>query len=163
MIMAVTGPPQSANKLGRTSNAGWIEVADRQYDGPSMNLPKLPGGMKWMPQVEAWWEQIRAMPHCVLWTPTDWLFAIETAYMKQDWWSEYFGGTVHGTKSTEIRRREDQIGTTVEARRKLLIRYVDVELMDDDAETAPTPGVDPALPGGSNIASIADRRRRLAG
>jgi hypothetical protein len=161
MMMAVTGPAQSPSKLGRTTNAGWTEVPDLAYAGPSMNLPKLPGGMKWLPQVEAWWEQIRAMPHCVMWTATDWMFAVETAYMKQDWWSEYFGGTVHSTKSTEIRRREDQMGTTVEARRKLLIRYVDPGLLDTD-ETA---GFDaePVADSGGTVASIADRRRRLAG
>ncbi len=159
--MAVTGPAQSPNKLGRTTNAGFTEVPDVPYDGPSMNLPKLPGGMKWLPQVEAWWEQIRSMPHCVLWTPTDWMFALETAYMKQDWWAEYFGGVVHSTKSTEIRRREDQMGTTVEARRKLLIRYVSPEILDDDVDES---AEQPAVPETSgNVASIADRRRRLAG
>lgn len=158
--MAVSGPAQSEHKLGRTANAGWTEVPDVPYEGPSLRLPKLPDGMKWVPQVEAWWDQIRQMPHCVLWSPTDWMFAIETAYLKQDFWSEYFGGVVHATKSTEIRRREDQMGTTVEARRKLLIRYIDPAVFDE--EEAPTATV--VVPGQEgNVASIDERRRRLAG
>jgi hypothetical protein len=156
--MAVTGPPQSESKIGRTSNAGWTDVPDVPYDGPSMNLPKLPGGMKWMPQVEAWWEQVRKMPHCVLWTPTDWIFAIETAYQKQDMWLEYFGGQVHASKTVEIRRREDQMGTTVEARRKLLIRYVDPNIDELDAPVAGEGCESP-----TNVSSIDERRRRLAG
>ncbi len=162
--MAVTGPPQSENKIGRTSNAGWTDVPDRPYDGPSMNLPKLPGGMKWLPQVEVWWDNVRVMPHCVLWTATDWLFALELAYLKQDMWGEFFGGTVHANKMAEIRRREDQMGTTVEARRKLLIRYVDPEIDEMDAPIAGMDG-EPAADGtgSATVSSIEDRRRRLAG
>jgi hypothetical protein len=157
ITMAVTGPPQKANKVGRSTNAGWTEVPDVPYDGPKLSLPPMPGDLYWQPQVEAWWTQISSMPHCVLWTPTDWMFALETAYMKADWWSEYFGGTVHANKSTEIRRREDQMGTTVEARRKLLIRYVSVEV-DDSSVPVATPDRDDAT-----VTSIGDRRKRLAG
>lgn len=157
--MAVTGPPQRENKVGRTANNGWTEVPDLPYDGPKLDLPPLPGQMQWLPQVEAWWEQISAMPHCVLWTPTDWMFALETAFMKLDWWSEFFGGAVHANKSTEIRRREDQMGTTLEARRKLLIRYVpsDAPAMLD----APAAPVD--RDAAATVTSIKDRRKRLAG
>lgn len=154
--MAVTGPPQRENKVGRTANNGWTEVPDRPYEGPWLELPPLPGQMEWMPQVLAWWEQIRQMPHCVLWSPTDWLFALETAYQKQDFWSEYFGGQVHANKATEIRRREDQMGTTLEARRKLLIRYV-----VDDAPAAVASA--PVSRDDATVTSIGDRRKRLAG
>ncbi|MET0701663.1 MAG: hypothetical protein ABWY93_18590 [Mycobacterium sp.] len=159
--MAVTGPPQRENKVGRTANNGWTEIPDQPYTGPSLELPPLPGQMVWLPQVEAWWEQIRSMPHCVLWTATDWMFALETAYMKLDWWSEYFGGAVHANKATEIRRREDQIGTTLEARRKLLIRYVPVETMPIAGADDPVAVTDRDEPG--KVTSISDRRKRLAG
>ncbi len=155
--MAVTGPPQKNAKAGRTTNAGWTEVPDTPYTGPKMNLPDLPGQLQWMPIVEAWWEQISQMPHCVLWGPTDWLFALDLAYLKNDYYGDYFGGAVHANKATEIRRREDQLGTTVEARRKLLIRYVPVDA-DDDAPTS-TPGTADV----AGVTSIADRRKRLAG
>ncbi|MEU7905301.1 hypothetical protein [Actinoplanes sp. NPDC049118] len=132
--------------------------------------------MNWFPQVTAWWEQLRIMPHCVLWAPTDWLFAIETAYLKQDFWTSYFSGELHATKATEIRRREDQMGVTREARRKLLIRYTDPKLAPATTEPPPgdeltgaagTPDPDPGgAPGGAeNVTDLADapsRRRRLA-
>jgi hypothetical protein len=133
----------------------WIDVPDVPYDGPHPKLPKLPGKQKWFPQVEAWWEQLVQMPHCVLWSPSDWVFAIETAYMKQDWWLEYFGGVVHSTKSTEIRRREDQMGTTVEARRKLRIRYVPAEKAEEKASQQQAAGQ-------GNVVSMQERRRRIA-
>lgn len=155
--MAVTGPPQKANKIGRTTNAGWTEVPDVPYTGPKLKLPELPGQMQWLPQVDAWWEQVTSMPHCVLWAPTDWMFALDLAYLRQDYYSEYFGGAVHANKATEIRRREDQIGTTVEARRKLLIRYVAAEA-DDSSVPVAAPDRDTA-----SVTSIGDRRKRLAG
>ena len=100
----------------------------------------------------AWlrWDVVSRMPHCALWEPADWLFALETAFMKQDWWSDFDAGEVVTSKSTEIRRREDILGTTAEARRKLRIRYVDAE-----AEDA-TP-----VPSASEVASLDDRRRRI--
>ncbi|MBQ1047873.1 hypothetical protein KBX50_05290 [Micromonospora sp. C51] len=156
--MAKPGPTPKANKHGRSTSGDWTEVVNEPYTGPALDLPKpRRGGPKWLPEVEAWWEQVRRMPHCVLWEPSDWVFAVETAYMKNDWWMEYHGGVVHSTKSTEIRRREDQMGTTREARRKLMIRYVD----------PPTDEVDEAVPeaaaaSGGNVVPLDSRRARVA-
>lgn len=149
--MAYTG---SAGKAD-----GWIEVVDEPYTGPGndMELPKLPHRRKWAPQVEAWWQQVRRMPHCVLWGPTDWVFAIETAYLKQDFWAEYAGDVVHSTKATEIRRREDQMGTTVEARRKLRIRYVRRKPVVEGSRDADGSASDAV------VTDISSRRNRLAG
>lgn len=99
------------------------------------------------------------MPHCVLWSPTDWIFGIETAFMKQDWWQEYSSGVVRSTKSTEIRRREDQMGTTVEARRKLRIRYVPAVV-----SATGTPAAEATVPGdGATVTDLGSRRARLIG
>jgi len=140
-----------------------IDIVDVPYTGPGSDLD-LPadGGIAWFPQVRAWWEQLRTMPHCGLWAKTDWLFAIETAYLKQDFWQSYFAGELHATKATEIRRREDQMGVTREARRKIGIRYVPPA---DDQPTDAT--ADPAdeVGDGASAASLqeaAERRRRLA-
>ncbi|MFI7608800.1 hypothetical protein ACIBTV_27320 [Micromonospora sp. NPDC049366] len=158
--MAKPGPAAKANKHGRAPSGDWTEVVNLPYEGPSLDLPKpRRGGPKWLPEVEAWWEQVRKMPHCALWEPSDWVFALETAYMKNDWWMEYHGGVVHSTKSTEIRRREDQMGTTREARRKLLIRYVE-PVDETDEET--TPGTAPVAQGGGNVIGIDSRRARVA-
>ncbi|HEX8629089.1 MAG TPA: hypothetical protein VF755_13050, partial [Catenuloplanes sp.] len=127
--MARPGPAPQNRRHGH-GGVEWTDVPDTPYAGPGsdLELPTVPG-VTWFPQVLVWWEQLRTMPHCVLWSATDWLFAIETAYMKQDFWGEYFGGEVHATKATEMRRREDQMGLTREARRKLAIRYVDPNLL----------------------------------
>lgn len=149
--MARPGP------VGKNSRADeWIEVPDVPYEGRSPELPKLPHRRKWYPQVEGWWEQVRRMPHCLLWSPSDWVYALELAYLKQDWWNDYQSDVVYSTKSTEIRRREDVLGTTAEARRKLRIRYVPVELADEKQ----TPEQQAAAAVEDEVAKA--RRRRIA-
>jgi hypothetical protein len=83
------------------------------------------------------------MPHCILWSPTDWGFALDTLQVH----AAFARGDM--ARAQELRVREKQMGTTMDARRDLRIRYVaPVE------ESAPT-----------EIPSMADfeaeRRRRL--
>lgn len=168
--MARPGPqPKNTPKHGH-GGAGWTDYVNQFYEGPGSNqdLPDTPG-ISWWPQTVGWWNEIRRMPHCKDWTPTDWIFAIETAIFKNNVYAELFGGTVHATMITEIRRREDQMGTTVEARRKLGIRYVDpAQVAQDELEM---PGADETTPGepqtGSDgvrpIGSAKSRRQQLAG
>lgn len=160
--MATPGPQGKANKHGRTpSMVDWIDVPDVPYEGASPNLPTLPRRKKWHPMVEQWWNQVRAMPHCLLWRPTDWTYAVETALMKQGYWDAYDKNEAVTTAAVDIRRREDQMGTTQEARRRLRIRYIDPDLMadedDDEEELAPAAGAP------DNVTSLADRRARLTG
>jgi len=151
--------------LGRTANADWTEVVDLPYDGPSPDLPRL-RGRKWNELVVTWWEAVRTMPHCRLWREPDWQFALETALMKQRYWIDYADGEPQTTMAVEIRRREDQMGCTAEARRKLRVRYVDPP---DDAFEAPDPNDGPVVvveqetadPGVGNVTPLASRRRRL--
>ncbi len=153
--MALSGPPGKGNKLGRTPSAEWTEVADRPFAGPSPDLPALGGRRKWQAPVVAWWETLRRMPHCVLWRDSDWQYALETAYLRQAFWTEFAGGEVRSTMATELRRRDDQLGTTAEARRKLRIRLV-------PADEYALPGPDGGAPGGDGtITDLASRRRRL--
>jgi hypothetical protein len=130
--MAVTGTRQKSVKVGRTPNANWTEVPDVPYtDGEQRDLPKLGRNKKWHPRVEQWWSKVRTMPHCVLWREPDWEFAIDLAYMKNDYWRLFEAGESTTSAATEIRRREDQLGVIAEARRKLLIRYVPVDTGED--------------------------------
>lgn len=136
--MAVTGPEPKANKHGRTPNAvEWVEVPNVPYDGP---VPELPAKRSFVTpegvvleldineRTRAWWAVVSRMPHCRLWTEADWQFALDTALLKDGF---YVAPAQTVTIAVEIRRREDQLGTTVEARRKLRIRYVDpVETTD---------------------------------
>jgi hypothetical protein len=75
----------------------------------------------------AWWAVISRMPHCVLWTAADWQYALDVV--------EAHARFVEGTNGTELRIREKQLGTTLDARRDLRIRYVEPR-----AEPAGRPG-----------------------
>lgn len=134
--MAHRGPAPLARKIGRTANADWTDVPNVPYEGASPDLPKLPNRRKYHELVVQWWEMIRHMPHCRSWAPTDWQYAVETALLKHFFWTDALGpdGDVKITASQEIRRREDNMGTTEEARRKLRIRYVDPEPEDFEEE-----------------------------
>lgn len=165
--MARPGPAQLSRRLGHSANADWTEVPNRPYEGASPDLPKLPGRAKYHPLVTTWWDMVRAMPHCVTWTPTDWQYAVETALLKHFFWVDAAAGEVKTTAATEIRRREDNMGTTEEARRKLRIRYVDAPDVDEDeAEDAGGQVVQPQVThqrragGARPVTSLASRRAR---
>ncbi len=165
--MAHRGPSQQTRRLGHSANAEWAEVQDRPFDGASPDLPKLPGRAKYHPMVTVWWDMVRHMPHCVRWAPTDWQFAVETALLKHYFWVDASAGEVKTTAATEIRRREDILGTTEEARRKLRIRYVEVpdDELDDldvaDAVTVQPEVVSQRVAGGARpVTSLASRRAR---
>lgn len=163
--MATPGPSSKTNKHGRTPSLGgdWQDVADEPYDGPTPQLPALPRRKKWHPLVVQWWEQVRHMPHCVNWRPTDWTYAIETALMKQGYWDMYDKGEAVTTAAVDIRRREDQMGTTQEARRKLRIRYVDPALVSGEDDEDDEVEFEPAAGAPSNVTSLTDRLNRLTG
>ncbi len=159
--MALTGPDPKQTKLGHSPNAEWTDVPDVAFDdGGERMLPKSPGGRrKWHVQVVDWWDEVRRMPHCALWTDTDWRFALEIAFLKQEMWRDIEAGALKSTLAAEIRRREDQIGTTAEARRKLRIRYVDPDRARS-RQNVPQPA---GIPGGAPVVSLGDRRARMTG
>lgn len=160
--MAVTGPDPKTIKLGHSpGSTEWTDVPDVPYDGPSPDLPVLPRRKRWHEDVEAWWKLVRTMPHCRLWSPTDWAFAIQTARYKEQEARDLADGSLKTTLATEIRRREDQMGYTMEARRKLRIRYVDPsEAAKRQSNIIVPSGAGPA---GANVVPIGDRRARMTG
>ncbi len=156
--MAVTGAAPKAAKLGHSPTLDWTEVVDEPYEpGRTRELPKL-GRRKWNDLVVAWWAQVRIMPHCSLWTETDWIFAQETGMMKHEYLADDRRKT---TEATEIRRREDMMGVTLEARRKLRIRYVSRDEKSQQRQVVAPAGAGPA--GGTNVVPIGDRRARMTG
>lgn len=124
----------------------WLEVEDVPFDG----APPLQGRRS--KAIRDWWEAISTMPHCILWAPSDWQFCLDTSRVV----ARFYAGDFR--LAGEIRQRERQMGTTIDARRDLRIRYV-------DEAPAVEPGSVTSL--GDYIASISaqeyqeERRRRL--
>lgn len=107
---------QRRNRVAPTHE--WTEVENRPYAGPRPKLPRREGG--WPARTKRWWETISTMPHCKLWTDADWEFALDTAESHARFMQGEHGGT-------ELRIREKRMGTTLDTRRDLRIRYVDPE------------------------------------
>ena len=104
----------------------WTEVENVPYAGRVPPLPQRWGieplegvrvRLRWPARTRSWWLVISRMPHCVLWTESDWQYALDVA--------ETHARFVEGTNGTELRIREKQLGVTMDARRDLRIRYVD--------------------------------------
>lgn len=119
----------------------WVEVVDVPFEGG----PKLPTRyaiiapedgaptsvrIEWPKATRAWWRVISRMPHCVLWTESDWQFAIETAEAH----ARFIEGRTNGT---ELRIRQKQLGTTMDSRRDLRIRYVKPRAEAERRKTEP--------------------------
>jgi hypothetical protein len=132
----------------------WTSVPAVPYTGPKPELPltrqvMVKNGEVVIVPIEdrtrEWWQAVSSMPHCILWIDSDWAFALDTAMVHA---SAVYGSV---TAAGELRQREKVLGTTVDARRDLRIRYVseDNEVVAD----AVTP---------SKVTNIDDRRSRLA-
>ncbi len=114
--MALPGPAADPRSTNRHQLADWDDVPDV----PHKHNRRLPTEWDWHPAVVRWFDTVSAMPHAVRWRDADWLAVNDLALLKQ----RQYEGTATSGDITEIRRREDGLGTTAEARRKLRIRYV---------------------------------------
>ena len=128
--MPITGrkPKPAGQAINRNKpTAEWVEVVNVPYEGESPDLPEMrtvmtqfgPKDFPVKQQTREWWKVVRAMPHCTLWAASDWAFALTTAMVAD----AAFSGTI--SAATELRNREKVLGTTVDYRRDLRIRYVD--------------------------------------
>lgn len=149
--MPVTGPKPSGRQLASRMphKTDWTEVENVPYTGERPELPAVrmvmnpKGELQEWPieqRTHDWWEAVTSMPHCVLWSKSDWQFALDTAMVHAD--------AAHGktTAMAELRMREKIMGTTVDARRDLRIRYIQPEA------DAPEIAV---------VADISERRQKL--
>lgn len=146
--MALPGPAPKENKIGRTPITEWTEVENTpNLDGLSHELGNPPT-LGWHPSTVEWWEAVRTLPHTRLWQETDWRFAEDTALIK----NIFYSGSARSGEMVEMRHREDLMGLSMEARRKLRIRYVAPRIETSAIEER---GDETA------IVNIADRRRKL--
>lgn len=119
----------------------WVEVEHRPFeDGPQLSRNQ-PSGPPWPKATKRWWQVISRMPHCILWDEADWQFALDTAGVA----ATFHGGDMK--QAVELRQREKVMGTTLDARRDLRIRYVEAVQEEE------RPGV----------TAIADYRKALEG
>jgi hypothetical protein len=99
---------------------GWLEVPDVPFTGG----PKLPrrrcDGTAWPKGSAERWAAWSSMPHCRLWQPSDWRFALDTMEIA----SRAFEDGAKIGYSTEARYRERILGVTHDARQGMRIRYV---------------------------------------
>lgn len=164
--MAKTGPAPKVVKHGH-GGGEWMDVPDAPYTGPGSerDLPDIPG-LPWYETTLAWWNIVRRMPHCRLWTEADWIFCIEVCVLKNQIWGEVFGGALPANLLSEERQRIALLGVTMEQRRKLGIRYVDPAMFPEEFPNG-APGTEQAAaPTGDNVKDISkapSRRARLAG
>lgn len=137
--------PKPGGKHGHNVSAvSWTEVPNVAFVGEHPELPDT-RPVEWMtwedkkqvrhvedqplkPETLAWWEAMSSMPHCVLWSMSDWVFAIATALIAD----MVFCGDRQA--AGELRQREKIMGATLDSRRDLRIRYVDPP--SDDVESS---------------------------
>src|SRR5689334_14011022 len=98
-------PPGQA--INRNATLEWTEVPNV----PFTEGPKLPDtdsdGNPWPVWIVARWDAYSTMPHCVLWTKSDWQFAIDTLTV-----AAKFERSRESRDAAELRNREKVMGTT---------------------------------------------------
>lgn len=119
MPVAGRKPKPEGQKRNRVKPVhDWVEVRDVPFES-GRKLPKAPTWLgTWPAATKRWWATVSTMPHCVLWSDSDWVFAEDTAMVA----ASFHRGDMR--LGTELRNREKVLGTTADYRRDLRIRYV---------------------------------------
>jgi hypothetical protein len=129
--MPIPGPAPrdpAARRRANSPTVNWTEVPKVPFAGG----PKLPARRPaWPSATRRWWSAVSSMPHAVLWCDSDWQFALDTARIV----AAFHAGSYR--LAAEVRLREAIMGTTVDARRNLRIRYVDPPVEDEGGAASP--------------------------
>jgi hypothetical protein len=150
MVMTGRKPSDRPTVTRHKPTVDWTDVINVPYEGEKPTLPETREVMNKAgdvavypitPATRDWFDAVCSMPHCVLWGPSDWQFAVDTALVH----AQAAVGII--SAASELRQREKIMGTTVDARRDLRIRYVDPEPVGE--VLAP-------------VNDLAERRKRLA-
>lgn len=158
-----TKPTDGPKRFRGAPQIEWTEVEDEPFTGPvPVKLPSTrtvdtrdgPTSVPVLAATKNWWKAVRRMPHCVLWSESDWHFALATALVAD---TAFRGVT---TAAAELRQREKILGTTMDARRDLRIRYVRPGEGDDAKEELESPPRKGRK--GGTVTSLEDRRQRLS-
>lgn len=151
------GRAPSDDSINRNERAEWTEVEDRPYKGKRPPLPKeryvvnsmgIPVSLSLQPMTVEWWHTVTTQPHCILWGPGDWTFALTSALVADA------AHTGVASAWAELRRRENVMGVTADARVALRIRYV------PPASTKAAPKTKAPKDDGATVTNIDERRLR---
>ncbi|MGV0634485.1 hypothetical protein ABQE69_09080 [Mycolicibacillus trivialis] len=121
--MAIAGrkpkpPGQAVNRHKPVHD--WTEVEDIPFTG-GLKLPtRRSNGRAWDRRTKQKWDAWRSMPHCRLWGAAEWDFALDSIEV-----AALFHDSGEMKYATELRNRERVLGTTMDFRRDLRIRYVE--------------------------------------
>lgn len=125
-------PPGQA--VTRNKRLDWDEVPNVAFT-PTHTLPATRwNGQPWPEAALQMWAVWSTMPHCVLWSESDWQFCLESVEAGAAWAEKLMP-----TYGAELRARQKIMGTTADYRRDLRIRYVNSdgsEALDSDAAVA---------------------------
>lgn len=99
----------------------WTEIENVPFAGGRKLPPRRPGGQVWPKRTREKWETWRTMPHAKLWGPAEWDYALDCIEIA----AKFHEGDAR--QATELRNREKVLGTTMDFRRDLRIRYIEPE------------------------------------
>lgn len=152
------GPAPDPRSVNRMPKAEWHEVLDVPFDYRANGRSLAPRPLKeleWSPQVLTWYAAVASLPHAAGWRDDDWIRLYDLAILKQ----KFYTGVASSSEITEMRKREDDLGVSAEARLKNRIRYI----APPPVQTPETPAPEGAdLPAPTPITSARDRLRRRA-
>jgi hypothetical protein len=115
-------PPGQA--VTRNARLDWTEVPNVPFEGGPALRARRRNGDPWPQACKRKWDAWRKMPHCVLWDDTDWEYAFDSIEVA----ASMIGGVgaQHDPRyAAELRNREKVMGTTLDYRREIRVRYID--------------------------------------
>jgi hypothetical protein len=131
MPVAGRKPKPAGQAINRNPKLEWTEVDNVPFTGGIKLGPKMPNGKPWPETVRSRWNVYSTMPHCKLWTASDWRFAIDTLLI-----ATKFEENHDCRVAAELRNREKVMGTTMDFRREIRVRYIEPKQGDDNAQVA---------------------------
>jgi hypothetical protein len=119
-MVAGARPKPEGQALNRVQKVvPWTDVPNV----PNRRGPRLPqraaDGARWHRAVVRKWQAWKSMPQAALWSAAEWEHALDSIELAQRF---YLGDT---RAAVELRSRERAMGTTLDARIGLRIRYVE--------------------------------------
>ncbi|GAA2665300.1 phage terminase small subunit [Nonomuraea recticatena] len=104
---------QRSRDTARRIDSKAIKIPDKPFDGDVPDLPDF----DWAPATLRWWETWTHSPQAHMFTATDWMFLIETAFIA----NAFFSGNL--AVASELRLRVAKFGATPEDRARLRLQF----------------------------------------